>query len=166
MAAPLYIYTYLYIYIYIYIYNQASVTRCPHWLPYPLPQVAAYLVAHGGAAANAEASTIARRRSAVQVSTPRQRYARRMAQPTQRTTNYTARSNIEPVQIFLHANGQRAPRSDGACDVGRGAGSHTPSTAAEAFSHTMPHTPPLLPRQAQRLSQRLCERTSALYERV
>jgi len=28
-----------------------------------------------------------------------------MGQPTQRATNYTARSNIEPAQIFLHANG-------------------------------------------------------------
>ena len=58
-------------------------------------------------------------------------YARRMGQPTQRATNYTARSNIEPAQIFLHANGQSAPRSGGARDVGRGAGSHTPSTASD-----------------------------------
>jgi len=29
-----------------------------------------------------------------------------MGQPTQRATNYTARSNIETAQIFLHANGQ------------------------------------------------------------
>jgi len=59
-------------------------------------------------------------------------YARRMGQPTQRATNYTARSNIEPAQIFLHANGQGAPRSGGARDVGRGAGSHTPSIALES----------------------------------
>jgi len=38
-------------------------------------------------------------------------YAWRMCQPTQRATNYTARSNLEPAQIFLHANGQSAPRS-------------------------------------------------------
>jgi len=61
-------------------------------------------------------------------------YARRMGQPTQSATNYTARSNIEPAQICLHANGQSAPRSGGARDVGRGAGSHTPSTASESFS--------------------------------
>jgi len=54
-----------------------------------------------------------------------------MGQPTQRTTNYTARSNIEPAQIFLHANGQSVPGSGGARDVGRGAGGHTPSTASE-----------------------------------
>jgi len=59
-------------------------------------------------------------------------YARRMGQPTQRATNYTARSNIEPAQIFLHANGQSTPRSGSARDVGRGAGSHTPSTASES----------------------------------
>ena len=42
-------------------------------------------------------------------------YARRMGQPTQRATNYTARSNIDPAQTFLHANGQSAPpRSVGA----------------------------------------------------
>jgi len=58
-------------------------------------------------------------------------YARRMGQLTQRATNYTARSNIEPAQIFLHTNGQSVPRSGGARDVGRGAGSHTPSTASE-----------------------------------
>ena len=34
----------------------------------------------------------------------------------------------------LHGNGQSAPRSGGARDVGRGAGSHTPSTASEFFS--------------------------------
>jgi len=62
--------------------------------------------------------------------------ARRMGQPTQRATNYTARSNIEPAQIFLHANGQSAPRSGGARDVGRGAGSHTPSTASESLSRS------------------------------
>jgi len=55
-------------------------------------------------------------------------YARRMGQPTQRATNYTARSNIDTAQIFLHANGQSAPRSGSARGVGRGAGSHTPST--------------------------------------
>jgi len=54
---------------------------------------------------------------------------------TQRATHYTARSNIEPAQIVLHANGQSAPRSGGVRDVGRGAGSHTPSTALESFSH-------------------------------
>ena len=53
-------------------------------------------------------------------------YARRMGQPTQRATNYTARSNIEPAQIFLHANGQSAPRSGGARFVGRDAGTHPP----------------------------------------
>jgi len=58
----------------------------------------------------------------------RESYARRMGQPTQRATNYTARSNIEPAQICLHANGQSAPRTGGARDVGRGAGRHTPST--------------------------------------
>ena len=42
-----------------------------------------------------------------------------------------------PPQIFvLHANGQSAPRSGGARDVGRGEGSHTPSTASESFSKT------------------------------
>ena len=30
-----------------------------------------------------------------------------MGQPTQRATNYTARSNIVTAKIFLHANGQR-----------------------------------------------------------
>jgi len=38
-------------------------------------------------------------------------YARRMGQPTQRATNYTARSNIVTAQIFLHANGQRPNRA-------------------------------------------------------
>ena len=33
-----------------------------------------------------------------------------MGQPTQRATNYTARSNLETAQIVLHANGQR-PKS-------------------------------------------------------
>jgi len=61
-------------------------------------------------------------------------YAQQMGQPTQRATNYTARSNIEPAQIFLHANVQSAPRSGGARNVGRSAGSHTPSTASESFS--------------------------------
>jgi len=60
-------------------------------------------------------------------------YARQMGQPTQRATKYTARSNIEPAQIFLHANGQSAPRSGSARDVGRGAGSHIPSTASESY---------------------------------
>jgi len=46
-------------------------------------------------------------------------YALRMGQPTQRATNSTARSNIEPAQIFLPANGQSAPRSGGARDVGQ-----------------------------------------------
>ena len=44
---------------------------------------------------------------------------RRMGQPTQRATNDTARSNIEPAQIFLHANGQ-TPRSGGARRQRRG----------------------------------------------
>ena len=65
-------------------------------------------------------------------------YARRMGQPTQRATNYTATSNIDPAQIFLHANGQSAPRSGGARDVGRGAGSHTPNTASESLSQKRP----------------------------
>jgi len=38
-------------------------------------------------------------------------YARRMGQPTQRATNYTARSNIDTAQICLHANGQRPKRA-------------------------------------------------------
>ena len=38
-------------------------------------------------------------------------YARRMGQPTQSATNYTARSNIDTAQIFLHANGQRPKRA-------------------------------------------------------
>jgi len=38
-------------------------------------------------------------------------YARRMGQPTQRATNYTARSNIDTAQIFLHSNGQRPKRA-------------------------------------------------------
>ena len=63
-----------------------------------------------------------------------------MGQPTQRATNYTARSNIEPAQIFFHANGKSAPRSGGARDVGRGAGSHTPSTASESFSLSHSHS--------------------------
>jgi len=45
-----------------------------------------------------------------------------------RKVKHWARPNL------LHANGQSAPRSGGACDVGRGAGSHTPSTASESFS--------------------------------
>ena len=36
---------------------------------------------------------------------------RRMGQPTQRATNYTARSNIDTAHIFLHANGQRPKRA-------------------------------------------------------
>jgi len=32
-------------------------------------------------------------------------------QPTQRATNYTARSNIDTAQIFIHANGQRPNRA-------------------------------------------------------
>jgi len=38
-------------------------------------------------------------------------YARRMGQPTQRATNYTARSNNDTAQIFLYANGQRPKRA-------------------------------------------------------
>jgi len=38
-------------------------------------------------------------------------YARRTGQPTQRATNYTARSNIVTAQIFLYANGQRPKRA-------------------------------------------------------
>jgi len=34
-----------------------------------------------------------------------------MGQPTQRATNYKARSNIDTAQIFLHANGQRPKRA-------------------------------------------------------
>jgi len=34
-----------------------------------------------------------------------------MGQPTQRATNYTARSNIDTAQIFLDANGQRPKRA-------------------------------------------------------
>jgi len=34
-----------------------------------------------------------------------------MGQPTQRATNYTARSNIDTAQIFLHTNGQRPKRA-------------------------------------------------------
>ena len=34
-----------------------------------------------------------------------------MGQPTQRATNYTARSNIDTAQIVLHANGQRPNRA-------------------------------------------------------
>jgi len=34
-----------------------------------------------------------------------------MGQPTQRAINYTARSNIDTAQIFLHANGQRPKRA-------------------------------------------------------
>jgi len=62
-------------------------------------------------------------------------YARRMDQPTQRATNYTARSNIDTAQICLHANGQRPNRAMiRQRSRGRGAGSHTPSTASE-FQH-------------------------------
>ena len=42
-----------------------------------------------------------------------------MGQPTQRATNYTARSNIDTAQIFLHANGQSALRTGSARGVGR-----------------------------------------------
>jgi len=38
-------------------------------------------------------------------------YARRMGQPTQRATNYTAQPNIDTAQNFLHANGQRPKRA-------------------------------------------------------
>jgi len=41
----------------------------------------------------------------------RHTYAQRMGQPTQRATNYTARSKIDTAQIFLHANGQRPKRA-------------------------------------------------------
>jgi len=41
----------------------------------------------------------------------RRPYARRMGQPTQRATNYTARSNIDTAQTFLHVNGQRPNRA-------------------------------------------------------
>ena len=41
----------------------------------------------------------------------RLQYARRMGQPTQRATNYTARSNIDTAQSFLHAKGQRPKRA-------------------------------------------------------
>jgi len=34
-----------------------------------------------------------------------------MGEPTQRATNYTARSNIDTAQIFLDANGQRPNRA-------------------------------------------------------
>ena len=34
-----------------------------------------------------------------------------MGQPTQRATDYTARSNIDTAQIFLQANGQRPKRA-------------------------------------------------------
>jgi len=34
-----------------------------------------------------------------------------MGQPTQRATNYTARSNIYTAQVFIHANGQRPKRA-------------------------------------------------------
>ena len=59
---------------------------------------------------------------------------------THRAKHYTARSNIEPAQISLHANGQSTPCSGGARDIGRGAESHTPGTASESFPH-----PPTLP---------------------
>ena len=38
------------------------------------------------------------------------------------------------------ANGQSAPRTGSARGVGRGAGSHTPSTASESFSLNTFHT--------------------------
>jgi len=77
-----------------------------------------------------------------------------MGQPTQRATNYTARSNIEPAQIFLHANGQGAPRLGGARDVGRGVGSHTPSTASESLSLCLLLTPPLMPQMGELVGMR------------
>ena len=40
-------------------------------------------------------------------------YARGLGQPTQRAANYTARSNIDPAQIFLNANGQSTPQPSG-----------------------------------------------------
>jgi len=53
------------------------------------------------------------------------------------SNNLYRKVKIEPTQIFLHANGQSAPRSGGARDVGRGAGNHTPSTASESL---LPHS--------------------------
>jgi len=38
-------------------------------------------------------------------------YARRMGQPTQKATNYTARSNIDTARFFSHTNGQRPKRA-------------------------------------------------------
>jgi len=58
---------------------------------------------------------------------------RRVRQSTQRAANYTAMSNIEPAQKSPYANGKNAPRPSGDCNVGRGAGHHTPSTASESF---------------------------------
>jgi len=65
-----------------------------------------------------------------------------MGQPTQRATNYTARSNIVTAQIFLHAKRPtaKARLEQAALAASAGAGSHTPSTASESFSH-----PPTLP---------------------
>jgi len=71
-----------------------------------------------------------------------------LGQPTQRAESnklYRKVSNIDTAQIFLHANGQRPKRAmirqrSRARGVSRGAGSHTPSTASESFSH-----PPTLP---------------------
>ena len=78
-----------------------------------------------------------------------------MGQPTQRATNYTARSNIEPAQIFLYANGQSAPRSAALASSGRGAGSHTPSTTSESVYALMPLTSPLFSEQRAALFGRL-----------
>jgi len=66
-------------------------------------------------------------------------YARRMGQPTQRATNYTARSNIDTAQIFLHANGQRpkrAPIRQRSRRRQRRGEPHTEHTASESFSHS------------------------------
>ena len=113
----IYIYTYIYIYIpyihtYIYIYIYICIYTCLR----PRPRGWKQFVA--------SARRVMRRAQAPQPwhagpagakdsgqKALRHRYARRMDQPTQRATNYTARSNIEPAQIFLHATGQSAPRS-------------------------------------------------------
>jgi len=56
------------------------------------------------------------------------------------------------------ANGQSAPRSGSARDVGRSAGSHTPSTASESFPHT--HTAASMKRDRRKslFSQRHCKK--------
>ena len=61
-------------------------------------------------------------------------YARLMGQPTQRATNYTARSDIVTAQIFLHAKRPtaKARLEQAALAASAGAGSHTPSTASES----------------------------------